>query len=68
MPDSQSNFLWLAHPTLDGAEAAAALARAGVIVAPGGALGEPGHMRVTVRDREASERLLAALAGTLPGA
>jgi histidinol-phosphate aminotransferase len=66
VPGSQSNFLWLRHPTLDGAEAAAALARAGVIVAPGGALGEPGHMRVTVRDREASERLLAALAGTLP--
>ena len=66
VPDSEANFLWLAHPTLAGAEAAAALARAGVIVAPGDALGEPQRMRVTVRDRPASERLLTALAGTLP--
>ncbi len=67
-PDSASNFLWLAHPSLDGAEAATALARVGVIVAPGASLGEPRRMRVTVRDRTASERLLAALRPTLPAA
>ncbi len=68
VPGSATNFLWLAHPSLDGTEAATALARAGVIVAPGASLGEPGRMRVTVRDRAASERLLAALRPTLPAA
>ena len=65
LSDSRANFLWLAHPTLAGAEAAGALARSGVIVAPGDALGEPRRMRVTVRDRESSDRLVRALAGTL---
>ncbi len=68
VPTSASNFLWVAHPSLGGAEAATALARSGVIVAPGDALGEGQRMRVTVRDRPASERLLAALAPTLPAA
>ena len=62
VPDSHSNFLWLAHPTLDGGEAAAALARAGIIVAPGGALGEPGHMRVT-RARPGAVRAAARRPG-----
>jgi len=68
VPGSESNFLWVAHPTLTGGEAAGALARAGVIVAPGDALGEPKRLRVTVRDEPASERLLGALRGTLPAA
>jgi histidinol-phosphate aminotransferase len=63
VPDSDSNFLWVAHPTLNGAEAADALARVGVIVAPGLALGEPQRMRITVRDEATSERLLRGLRG-----
>jgi histidinol-phosphate aminotransferase len=59
--DSQANFLWVAHPTLDGGELATRLARAGVLVAAGDALGEPRHMRVGVRDAAASARLLNAL-------
>ncbi|HEV2998671.1 MAG TPA: aminotransferase class I/II-fold pyridoxal phosphate-dependent enzyme, partial [Solirubrobacteraceae bacterium] len=63
--DSQANFLWAAHPDLDGAELAARLARAGVLVAPGTALGEPRHVRIALRDPAASERLLGAIDGGL---
>jgi histidinol-phosphate aminotransferase len=59
--DSQANFLWGAHPALDGAELAARLARAGVLVAAGDALGEPRHVRVGLRSRAASDRLLDAV-------
>jgi histidinol-phosphate aminotransferase len=59
--DSQANFLWVAHPTLDGAGLAARLERAGVIVAPGAALGEPRHVRIAIYDEASSTRLLAAL-------
>jgi len=59
--DSQANFLWVAHPTLTGAELAGRLAQAGIIVAAGDALGEPRHIRVAVRSSAATERLLGAL-------
>jgi histidinol-phosphate aminotransferase len=59
--DSQANFLWVAHQTLDGSELSARLARAGVLVAAGGALGEPRHVRIAVRDEASSARLLSAL-------
>jgi histidinol-phosphate aminotransferase len=59
--DSQANFLWVAHPSLDGAELARSLERAGVLVVTGAALGEPRHVRIGVRDSAASQRLLAAL-------
>jgi histidinol-phosphate aminotransferase len=58
--DSQANFLWVAHPSIDGGELAVRLARAGVLVAAGGALGEPRHVRIGIRSSIASERLLAA--------
>lgn len=61
LPDSQSNFLWVAHPTLAGAELAARLERGGILVAAGAALGDPDHVRITVRDERARERLLSAL-------
>jgi histidinol-phosphate aminotransferase len=63
--DSQANFLWAAHPTLDGGELAARLSRAGVLVAEGSALGEPRHVRISLRNPAASDRLLAAIDGTL---
>jgi histidinol-phosphate aminotransferase len=59
--DSQANFLWVAHPTLDGGELSGRLARAGVLVAAGGALGEPRHVRIAIHDEPASTRLLSAL-------
>jgi histidinol-phosphate aminotransferase len=59
--DSQANFVWAAHPALPGGELAARLARAGVLVAEGDALGEPQHVRIGVRDSAATTRLLAAV-------
>jgi len=59
--DSQANFLWAAHPTLDGGELAARLERAGVLVAVGAALGEPQHVRLSIRGPAASARLLDAI-------
>ena len=59
--DSQANFLWAAHPSVDGAELVARLARAGVLVAGGDALGAPRHVRIGLRDAACSERLLGAL-------
>ena len=59
--DSQANFVWAAHSSLPGDELAARLARAGVLVAAGGALGEPHHVRIAVQDSLASGRLLTAL-------
>ncbi|HEY3969944.1 MAG TPA: aminotransferase class I/II-fold pyridoxal phosphate-dependent enzyme, partial [Solirubrobacteraceae bacterium] len=59
--DSQANFLWVAHPALDGGELAARLARAGILVAAGDALGEPHHVRIAIRDEASSTRLLNAI-------
>lgn len=59
--DSQANFLWVAHPTFDGSELAGRLEQNGVIVAPGAALGEPRHVRVSIHDEAASTRLLSAI-------
>lgn len=59
--DSQANFLWIAHSEMDGGELANQLSQNGVLVAAGGALGEPRHIRVAIRDEPASTRLLGAL-------
>ncbi len=61
LSDSQANFLWLAHPTFDGGELAARLARSGILVAAGDALGEPHHVRISIRDEASSTRLLNAI-------
>jgi histidinol-phosphate aminotransferase len=58
---SQANFLWVAHPERDGAAVADGLARAGVLVAAGGPLGDPARVRITVRDEVSSQRLLRGL-------
>src|SRR3984893_8049252 len=60
VPDSQANFVWAAHPAVEGGVLAARLERAGVLIAAGGALDEPQHVRIGIRDRAASDRLLAA--------
>jgi histidinol-phosphate aminotransferase len=59
--DSQANFVWAAHHQLQGGEVAARLARAGVLVAAGDALGEPRHVRIALRSPAASDRLLSAV-------
>ncbi len=59
--DSQANFVWAAHPSLPGAELAALLERAGILVAAGDALGEPQHVRIAVRSPAATDRLINAV-------
>ncbi len=59
--DSQANFVWAAHPAIDGSELSARLARAGILIAAGAALGEPRHVRIALRDSAASGRLLEAI-------
>jgi histidinol-phosphate aminotransferase len=63
--DSQANFVWAAHPSVSGGELAARLERAGILVAAGDALGEPGHARIAIRSPAASDRLLNAIDNTL---
>jgi histidinol-phosphate aminotransferase len=64
---SQANFIWLSARGMSGNELAGALRRQGVIVAPGGPLGADDHIRATVRDAPATDRLLRALELTLGG-
>ncbi len=64
-PPSEANLLWLAAESIDGAELAGRLAKAGVIVRSGGTLGDPRRIRVAVQNAAASERLLRALSGVL---
>jgi histidinol-phosphate/aromatic aminotransferase/cobyric acid decarboxylase-like protein len=59
--DSQANFVWVAHPDLEGGELATHLARAGIHVAEGAALGEHRHVRIAIRNEVATGRLLEAL-------
>ena len=63
--DSQANFVWAAHPTLTGGELATRLARSGVLVAAGDALGEPGHVRIAIHSAAATDRLLNAIDNAL---
>jgi histidinol-phosphate aminotransferase len=59
--DSQANFVWAAHPAVPGSELAGRLARSGVLIAAGDALGEPRQVRIAVRSAAATDRLLNAL-------
>ena len=53
--DSQANFLWIRLGDLSGDELANALRQQGVIVAPGGPLGEDHHIRAAVRNEAGVE-------------
>jgi histidinol-phosphate aminotransferase len=63
--DSEANFSWLSVGDRDEAAVVAALARRGVIVRPGAALGEAGRLRVTYGTRAENERFLEALDAAL---
>jgi histidinol-phosphate aminotransferase len=63
--DSQANFVWAAHPSVSGAELAARLEQTGVLIAAGDALGEPQHVRIALRSKRASDRLLETIAKAL---
>lgn len=51
-PDSHANFLWLSRRGVDGAELSRRFEHAQVVVAPGGPLGDPAHVRMTIPARE----------------
>jgi histidinol-phosphate aminotransferase len=59
---SQANFLWLRAEGIGGGELAHRLERHGVIVAPGGPLGDDAYIRAAVHRAEAGDRLQRALA------
>jgi histidinol-phosphate aminotransferase len=58
---TQANVLWLRLPGVDGAELASRLERQGVIVQPGGTIGEAAHVRASVHLPEHATRLIRAL-------
>jgi histidinol-phosphate aminotransferase len=59
--DSQANFSWLSLGDRDEDEIVDGLAKLGVIVRAGGALGQEGWMRVTYGARHENDRFLDAL-------
>jgi histidinol-phosphate aminotransferase len=59
--DSQTYFAWMELGDLDEGEVVESLAKAGVAVRPGTALGGPGCLRVSYGAREENERFLAAM-------
>jgi histidinol-phosphate aminotransferase len=59
--ESQANFSWVSLGDRDEDEIVAGLARQGVIVRAGKALGEAGRLRVTYGSRSENDRFLAAL-------
>jgi len=59
--DSQANFSWVSLGDRDEDEIVDGLAKQGVIVRAGGALGQEGWMRVTYGTRHENDRFLAAL-------
>ena len=58
---SQANVLWMRVAGLDGAELARRLEHHGVIVQPGGAIGQPDRIRASVHLPQHAERLMHAL-------
>ena len=58
---SQANVLWMRARGMDGAELARRLELHGVIVQPGGAIGEPDFIRASVHLPQHAERLMHAL-------
>ena len=63
--DSQANFLWIRVRDMSGDQLANTLRKQGVIVAPGGPLGEDNHIRAAIRNEAATNRLLRAVENAL---
>jgi histidinol-phosphate aminotransferase len=63
--DTQANFSWVSLGDRDEDEIVDGLARQGVIVRAGSALGETGRLRVTYGTRAENDRFLAVLDGLL---
>jgi histidinol-phosphate aminotransferase len=63
--DSQANFLWIRVRDMSGDQLANSLRKQGVIVAPGGPLGEDNHIRASIRTEAATNRLLRAIENAL---
>ncbi|HEY1689295.1 MAG TPA: aminotransferase class I/II-fold pyridoxal phosphate-dependent enzyme [Solirubrobacteraceae bacterium] len=63
--ESSANFVWAAHSSVAGGDLAVRLRSSGVLVAPGVPLGEPRHVRITIRDAAATDRLLNAIDSAL---
>jgi histidinol-phosphate aminotransferase len=59
--ETQANFVWIRVAGLTGNDLAANLERKRVRVAPGGPLGDDDHVRASIRNSHATERLLSAL-------
>ena len=59
--DSQANFSWVSLGDRDEDEIVDGLAKQGVIVRAGGALGQEGWMRVTYGTRQENDRFISAL-------
>ena len=64
-PDSQANFSWVLLGDADEAEVVEHLAREGIMVRPGTALGGPGHIRVTYGTPDQNRRFLEVLRATM---
>ena len=61
---SEANFAWIDLGARDEQSVVDGLARQGVIVRAGAALGGPGHLRVTYGTRSENERFLGAVSYT----
>jgi histidinol-phosphate aminotransferase len=61
-PRSEAHFVWLRVGGMTSQELAAALQRSGVIVFPGAALGDPDHVRASLKGAHATDRFLTVLA------
>jgi len=66
--DSEANVLWVAAPGLDGPALHEALAGSQIAVMAGTRLGDREHVRITVHDARASDRLVRALEPLVRGA
>lgn len=60
-PAGHGPYVWLSSSESDGAALAERLASRRILVAPGAAWGDDDHVRATLRDGEATDRLAAAL-------
>jgi histidinol-phosphate aminotransferase len=62
VPQSEAHFVWIRVIGMSSIELASAFQRAGVVVFPGSALGDPEHVRVSLKSAAATDRFLTVLA------